>query len=88
MSGCYRHTEEILRKKRRKVRLDSEGESEGTSLDSWSRFEVDLYLPIIDQIFSSMKTRIEAYDRLQSCTNQQPPQRGGAVPDPVWVGSK
>ena len=23
-----------------------------------------------------------------NCTNQQPPQRGGAVPDPVWVGSK
>ena len=23
-----------------------------------------------------------------SCTNHQPPQRGGAVPDPVWVGSK
>ena len=23
-----------------------------------------------------------------ACTNQQPPQRGGAVPDPVWVGSK
>ena len=22
------------------------------------------------------------------CTNQQPPQRDGAVPDPVWVGSK
>ena len=22
------------------------------------------------------------------CTNQQPPQRGGAVPDPVWIGSK
>ena len=22
------------------------------------------------------------------CTNQQPPHRGGAVPDPVWVGSK
>ena len=22
------------------------------------------------------------------CTNQQPPQRGGTVPDPVWVGSK
>ena len=22
------------------------------------------------------------------CTNQQPPQRGGAVSDPVWVGSK
>ena len=21
-------------------------------------------------------------------TNQQPPQRGGAIPDPVWVGSK
>ena len=25
---------------------------------------------------------------LKDCTNQQPPQRGGAVPDPVWVGSK
>ena len=23
-----------------------------------------------------------------NCTNQQPPQRGGAVPGPVWVGSK
>ena len=23
-----------------------------------------------------------------SCTNQQPPQCGGAVPGPVWVGSK
>ena len=22
------------------------------------------------------------------CTNQEPAQRGGAVPDPVWVGSK
>ena len=22
------------------------------------------------------------------CTHQQPPQRGGAVPNPVWVGSK
>ena len=22
------------------------------------------------------------------CTNQQPPQRGGAVPGPVWIGSK
>ena len=29
--------------------------------------------------------------RFRPCTyrtNQQPPQRGGAVPDPVWVGSK
>ena len=25
---------------------------------------------------------------LVPCTNQQPPQRGGAVPGPVWVGSK
>ena len=25
---------------------------------------------------------------IQHCTNQQPPQRGGAVPGPVWVGSK
>ena len=47
------------------MRLDSEGESEDTLLDPSSRFEVDLYLPIIDQILSSMKTRIEAYDRLQ-----------------------
>ena len=23
-----------------------------------------------------------------NCTNQQPPQRGGVVPNPVWVGSK
>ena len=23
-----------------------------------------------------------------ACINQQPPQRGGAVPGPVWVGSK
>ena len=27
-------------------------------------------------------------DRSVTCTNQQPPQRGGAVPDPVWAGSK
>ena len=26
--------------------------------------------------------------RRESCTNQQPPQRGGAVPYPVWFGSK
>ena len=25
---------------------------------------------------------------MQLCTNQQPPQRGGAVLGPVWVGSK
>ena len=45
--------------------MDSEGESEDTSLDPSSRFEVDSYLPIIDQILSSMKTRIEAYNHLQ-----------------------
>ena len=65
LSGCHHYTEEILRKKRRKVRLDSEGESEDTSLESSSRFKVDSYLPIIGQILSSMKTRIEAYKRLQ-----------------------
>ena len=27
-------------------------------------------------------------DLVFGCTNQQPPQRGGAVPDPFWVGSK
>ena len=25
---------------------------------------------------------------IEHCTNQQPPQRGGAVPGPIWVGSK
>ena len=45
--------------------MDSEGESEDTSLDPSSRFEVDSYFLIIDQILSSIKTRIEAYDRLR-----------------------
>ena len=26
--------------------------------------------------------------KTKDCTNQQSPQRGGAVPNPVWVGSK
>ena len=43
----------------RKVRLDSVDESKDTSPDPSSRFEVDSYLPIINQILSSMKTRIE-----------------------------
>ena len=43
----------------KKVRLDSVDESENTSPDPSSRFEVDSYLPIINQILSSMKTRIE-----------------------------
>ena len=30
LSGCHHYTEEISRKKSRKVRLDSEGESEET----------------------------------------------------------
>ena len=42
LSGCHHYIEEISRKKRRKVRLDSEGESEDTSLDQSSRFEVNL----------------------------------------------
>ena len=58
LSGCHHY-------KRRNVRLDSEGESEETLLHPSSRFKVDSYFPIIDQILSSMKTRIEAYDRLQ-----------------------
>ena len=45
--------------------MDSEGESEDTSLDLSSRFKVSSYLPIIEQIFLSMKTRIESYDRLE-----------------------
>ena len=60
LSGCHHYTAEVSRKKRRKVRLHSEEESEDTSLDRSSRFEVDSYLPIVDQILSSMKTRVEA----------------------------
>ena len=38
-------------------------------------------------------TRLRAYlnyhcENWLHCTNQQPTQRGSAVPDPVWVGSK
>uniref|UniRef100_H2YAG1 DUF4371 domain-containing protein n=1 Tax=Ciona savignyi TaxID=51511 RepID=H2YAG1_CIOSA len=47
------------------VRLEEQSRSEGTSLDSSSRFKVESYLLIIDQILLSMKTRIAAYDRLQ-----------------------
>ena len=65
LNGCHHYTEEISRKKKRKVRLDSEGESEDTSLDPSSRFEVDSYLPIINQILSSMKTRLKAYNHFQ-----------------------
>ena len=64
LSGCHHYTEEISRNKR-KERLDSEGKYENTTLDPSSRFEVDSYLQIIEQILSSMKTLIEAYDRLQ-----------------------
>ena len=45
--------------------MDSEGKSEDTPLDPSNKFEVDSYLPIIDQIFSSIKTRIEVYECLQ-----------------------
>uniref|UniRef100_H2YAG0 DUF4371 domain-containing protein n=1 Tax=Ciona savignyi TaxID=51511 RepID=H2YAG0_CIOSA len=55
----------LHRKKKRKVRLEEQSRSEGTSLDSSSRFKVESYLLIIDQILLSMKTRIAAYDRLQ-----------------------
>ena len=27
-------------------------------------------------------------ESIEACTNQQQPQRGGAVPDPVWVALK
>ena len=48
------------------------------------------------QIFSLLETMIiknmfcfaNHFSHDHRCTNQQPPQRGGAVPDPVWVGSK
>ena len=38
LSGCHHYTEKISRKKRRKVRLDSEDKSENTSLDPSRRF--------------------------------------------------
>ena len=52
LSGCYHYTEEISRKKRIKVRLDSEGESEDTSLDPSSRFFLlsFFYLPYLSSI--------------------------------------
>ena len=53
------------RKKERKVRLESEGKSEDSSLDPSCRFQVDSYLPIIDQTLSSMKILIEAFNHLQ-----------------------
>ena len=34
------------------------------------------------------RTHITVRDYWPLSTNQQPPQRGGAVPLPVWVGSK
>ena len=37
----------------------------GTAALISTPFKVDSYFPIIDQILSSMKTRIEAYNRLQ-----------------------
>uniref|UniRef100_H2YAG3 HAT C-terminal dimerisation domain-containing protein n=1 Tax=Ciona savignyi TaxID=51511 RepID=H2YAG3_CIOSA len=73
LSGCS-----ILhRKKKRKVRLEEQSRSEGTSLDSSSRFKVESYLLIIDQILLSMKTRIAAYDhfsfvaRFKTMTNSE-----------------
>ena len=38
--------------------------------------------------FYTFETSRAYSDRLSVCTSQQPPQRGGAIPDPVWVGSK
>ena len=64
-TGCHHFIKEISREKKRKVRLDREGGSEGTSRDPSSRFKVHSYLPIIDQIFLSTKTQIAAYDRIQ-----------------------
>ena len=56
----------------------------------WS-YDLDLRsirLTVVKVVVSSERTCnnclfVEVY-----CTNQQPPQRGGAVPGPVWVGSK
>ena len=38
---------------------------------------------------ANLKSKLHQCPRKTSfCTNQQPPQHGGVVPDPVWVGSK
>ena len=43
----------------------------------------------INSYSQTAKQRSNDYnDTSVHCTNQQPPQRGGAVPDPVWVWSK
>ena len=49
-----------------------------------------LLLFILRQPLRAWYKTIQIHDllTLTFCTNQQPPQRGGAVPDPVWVGSK
>ena len=65
LSGSHHYIKEISREKKRKVRLDSEGKSEGTLLNLSNKFKIDSYLPIIEQIFLFMKTRFAAYDRLR-----------------------
>ena len=43
---------------------------------------------IIKDVFQMKGEEYKDQKRLKMLTNQLPPQRGGAVPDPVWVGSK
>ena len=41
----------------------------------------------VPEVFSLDETDSEC-EGVSFCTNQQPPQGGGAVPDQVWSGSK
>ena len=43
---------------------------------------------ILDSANSKLIGCVRCSEDERDCTNQQPPQRGGAVPDPVWVRSK
>ena len=48
------------------------------------QYSVWLAGPLVDFCFLSTLQNDDAV----TCTDQQPPQHGGAVPGPVWVGSK
>ena len=43
---------------------------------------------VCESVFFTLNHMKLRHRPVLTCTNQQPPQRGGAVPDPVWVGSK
>ena len=46
------------------------------------------FLAIFRAVFLIAVSLLDTECKENGCTNQQPPQRVGAVPDPIWVGSK